>query len=504
MTGERFMFRSMFARLFAMFLGMMLVLITILAMLSYVAIRDDRINARMEELKSQAREIAYLAGQVESSSLNRYLGLETTVELYMQWKAQNVYEEFGAYILVVDRQRNIMDNLNTTLKDNVDIAQTLNVTEIVEAVYRVLSGEEIQVRTNVPGLGGPVFTVAVPWVQRGMVLGAVLIHTSAQVVEAEYKNLIWQVLAGAGVAVLLAAVSVYFFTRQVTKPLAAMAQSARDMAKGRFETQAQATGVSEIQELAAAFNSMAGQLQATENSRREFVANVSHELRSPMTSIQGFVEGMQDGTIPLEEHPKYLKIVGDEAKRLTKLIADLLNLSRLEQSSQKPVMQPFDINELIRRVAVRRANDIDQKNLEMEIDFHKEQCYCLGDSDRIEQVVINLLDNAIKFTPEGGQVRIETTQEDKKVLVTVSDNGEGILPQDQPHIFERFYKADKAHTVGKGTGLGLSICRRILEAHGETIRLLPTRQGAAFQFTLSQASAKGGREKGEQGEEDAV
>ena len=494
------MFRSMFARLFSVFLGLLLTLITVWALLSYVTIRNDRINARMEELKSQAREIAYLASQAEFETWSNF-GLTASAKQYMQWKARKVYDEFGALIVVMDRYGKIRHILFNDLEDNADITKTLSGEEFISALYQAMSGKEIQIRTNVPGLGGPVFTVAVPWGQGMTVLGAVFIHTRAQVVEAEFKNLVWQVLAGAGVAVLLAVVSVFFITRQLTKPLKGMSMAAGEMARGNFGIKAEEEGVSEIRELAASFNSMAGQLQRTEDTRREFVANVSHELRSPMTSIQGFLEGMQDGTIPPEEHPKYLKIVGDEAKRLTKLIADLLDLSRMEQGSAKPNYQNFDINEMIRRALIRRMADIDHKQLEVDVDFAQEQCYCWGDSDRIEQVVVNLLDNALKFTPEKGKIAWRTRVEGRQAFITLIDDGPGILPQDQPHIFERFYKADKAHTAGKGTGLGLSICRRILGAHGQTIRLLPTDRGAAFEFTLEKGKEKAGRDKPEQEEE---
>ena len=489
------MFRSMFARLFSVFLMLMLVLITVWAALSYVTIRDDRINARMEELKSQARDMAYLAGRVQVSSLDRYFGVDSSAEQYMQWKAQKVYDEFGALIVVVDRQGNIQQhNLYTSLKENADMAQTLNDAEIADALSQALWGKEFQGRTNVPGLGGPVFTVAVPWTRGGVVLGAVFIHTSAQVVEAEYKNLIWQVLSGAGVAVILAVVSLYFITKQLTKPLKSMTANAREMAMGKFDTRADEAGVTEMRELASSFNSMAGQLKQTEESRREFVANVSHELRSPMTSIQGYIEGMRDGTIPPQEHPKYLQIVSDEARRLTKLISDLLDLSRMERGSEGLKMQDFDINEMIRRVLIRRMADIEQKRLEVDVDFQEEQCYCWGDSDRIEQVVVNLLDNALKFTPEKGTITVGTRFEGRQALITVKDDGPGILPDDQPHVFERFYKADKAHTSGKGTGLGLSICKRILEAHGQSIRLVPKGSGAAFEFTLEKGRGKTGRD----------
>ena len=494
------MFRSMFSRLFSVFLGLMLILITIWAYLSYVTIRNDRINARLDELKSQAREIAYLAWQADFESWSNF-GLSSSSDQYLQWKAKQVYDEFGALIVVMDRYGDIRHILYNEQGDNSDIKKTLTGEEFLAVLYQAMAGKEVQIRTNVPGLGGPVFTVAVPWGQGKTVLGAVFIHTRAQVVEAEFKNLLWQVSAGAGIAVLLAVISLYFVTRQLTKPLKNMSESAKEMAKGRFDTLAEEAGVTEIRELAASFNTMAGQLKHIEESRREFVANVSHELRSPMTSIQGFLEGMQDGTIPPDEHPKYLKIVGDEAKRLTKLIADLLALSRMEQGADKQTFVDFDINEMIRRALIRRMNDIDNKQLEVDVDFLADQCYCWGDSDRMEQVVVNLLDNALKFVPEKGKITLKTRASGDQVVVTISDNGPGVLPQDQPHIFERFYKADKAHTAGKGTGLGLSICRRILEAHGQMIRLLPTEKGAAFEFTLQKGSEKGGREKPVQEEE---
>ncbi len=487
------MFRSMFSRLFSVFLGLMLVLITIWAFLSYVAIRNDRINARLAELKGQAREIAYLAWQADFESWSSF-GFSSSANQYLKWKAKQVYNEFGALIVVMDRYGDIRHILYNEQEDISDISKTITDQEFLAVLHQAMAGREIQIRTNVPGLGGPVFTVAVPWGQGNTVLGAVFIHTRAQVVEAEYKNLLWQVLAGAGSAVLLAVISLYFVTRQLTKPLKNMSEAAKEMAKGRFETAAKEAGVMEIRELAASFNSMAGQLKRLEESRREFVANVSHELRSPMTSIQGFLEGMQDGTIPPQEHPKYLKIVSDEAKRLTKLIADLLALSRMEQGDTKQNFVDFDINEMIRRALIRRMNDIDHKQLEVDVDFLTEQCYCWGDSDRIEQVVVNLLDNAVKFVPEKGKITLRTRAAGSQAVITVMDDGPGILPQDQPHIFERFYKADKAHTAGKGTGLGLSICRRILEAHGQTIRLLPTERGAAFEFTLEKGREKGGRE----------
>ena len=220
--------------------------------------------------------------------------------------------------------------------------------------------------------------------------------------------------------------------------------------------------------------------------RQEFTANVSHELRSPITAISGYVEGMRDGTIGQEDYPQYLTIVSDETTRLKNLIGDLLKLSRLEKDDAALNKTNFDICELLSRVLLHRTGDLESKKMDVECDFAPEPCMVSADESRIEQVAVNLLDNAIKFTPDGGVIRMSVRVNQGICTVIVQDNGVGISPEDRPHVFERFYTADKAHTSGKGTGLGLSICQRIMEMHGQKITLMDTgdEAGAAFAFTL--------------------
>ena len=375
---------------------------------------------------------------------------------------------------------------------------------LVNAVYpqaelmeQALKGQEVVRQTK--SASGPLFTVLVPWMQESVitnqrtVMGFILIQTAAQTVHAAYRGLIWQtVLVAVGMFLLSAAV-VFFIARQLSRPLSVMAQAAGDMARGNFEARVPEEGGREIQELARAFNQMTAQLSTLEKSRRDFVANVSHELRSPITSIQGFAQGMLDGTIPPEEHEKYLRVVADETHRLSKLIASLLNLSRMENEETSLAYTDFDVNELARRVLISRMTQIEEKSLEIDVQFAQEQCFVRADADQIQQVIINLLDNAIKFTPEGGAITLSTQETEGHISLRVKDTGIGILPQDAPHIFDRFYKADKAHTVGKGTGLGLAICYRIMERHGQTIRLLQGEGGAEFEITLQKGQSGGGQ-----------
>ena len=194
---------------------------------------------------------------------------------------------------------------------------------------------------------------------------------------------------------------------------------------------------------------------------------------------------MLDGTIPPESHTQYLSIVSSETRRLSKLIGELLALSRLEREDAALDMADFDVCDLLERVFLRRMGDIDARQLDVDCDFDPEPCYVRADMARIEQVAVNLIDNAIKFTPDGGRIELRVRVEEGLCTVTVQDNGVGILPEDRPRVFERFFTAERAHTSGKGTGLGLSICQRIMEMHGQSIRLLDTPEGAAFAFTLT-------------------
>ena len=480
------MFKSMFARLFTLFMAVLLLALSLLSFYSYVSIRDTYVNARMAELNKEARDIAHIVG-VSNLFRASIFSADSVADNMIQWKATTVFEEFGAYIVIVDRRGRAMQNIGVIYQHDPDFAQALDMKEITNALNDALNGKEVLMQTVLPGASGPAFIVAVPWLQYDAVQGAVFIHTSAQVIEAAYSELFFQVAAIMTAATLACAMLAFWFVRRVTDPLKGMAGAAVRMAEGDFNVRAEASKIREVDKLAGAFNSMIDKLSALEHSRREFVANVSHELRSPITSIRGFIEGMRDGTIPPEAHDQYLGIVSDETKRLSKLITDLLSLSRLEQGSEVLQITVFDINELIRRVLIRRLTDIELKNLTMNVCFEDRPQYVSADQDRIEQVVVNLLDNAIKFTPEDGTITLLTEENGEMVIVTVSDTGAGISKEDREHIFERFYTADKAHTSGKGTGLGLSICKRILEHHNCRLTLVDegdSRPGATFRFSL--------------------
>ena len=477
----------MFARIMAVVLTVILLLTGMLSGIGWIALREQQTETVMETLRTEAREIAYLAGQRTGSPGFPFFDRgQSTQSMYLQQKATAVYDQYGAYILVVDRNGRIMDNMNVAYADNPDFAKTLDRQDIMEGLRRVLGGEEIELHVILEG--NDYFTVGVPFVQSGRVLGAVFMQTPAQVIEGGAEALLLPVAGIAAAACVLAGLVLFLILRGVLKPLNRLTDAARTLADGDFSARVPSTkSTREVEELSAAFNTMADELSAVETSRREFVANVSHELRSPITAISGYIEGMRDGVIPPADYDKYLGIVSDESKRLSRLIGELLALSRLERDDAALDMADFDVCDLLERVFLRRTGDLEQHHLDVDCDFDPEPCFVHADMARIEQVAVNLIDNAIKFTPDGGCITLRVRVQGALCIVTVADNGVGILPEDRPRVFERFFTADRAHTSGKGTGLGLSICLRIMEMHGQRIRLLDTQQGAAFAFTLELA-----------------
>lgn len=452
---------------------------------AYFIIRDVQINNRVAALKGQAYDIAELAGTVMVPQNDVLFAFNTSpVKRLLEQKTRRLYEDYAAYCLVVDRTGLGSSYFLSILDEHQELKTSFDAGNIATMLQKVLGGEEIVAQLD--SINGPMFTVAVPLLYGQRVLGAVYIQTASQSVHQAYQSLGISIGLSSIALFILAAIISWRFNKKLTKPLTDMAIASRDVAGGHFgkTVSVDESGAREMTDLSIAFNLMSQQLAETEQVRRDFIANVSHELSSPITNIQGFVQGVLDGTIPADDTNKYLGIALDETKRISKLVSSLLKLSKME-SGQTLDLSTFDVHELIRLVSITMMAAMEDKNHELLFNFHEEPLYVIADKDKIEQVLINLLDNAIKYTPKGGQISILTKEDDEKtVTVSVKDNGIGILSEDLPHIFDRFYMAEKAHTSGKGTGLGLAICRKILENHGQHITVSSSQDGTTFNFTL--------------------
>jgi signal transduction histidine kinase len=236
--------------------------------------------------------------------------------------------------------------------------------------------------------------------------------------------------------------------------------------------------------LAGTLNYMASEIARSEDQQKKFVANVSHDFRSPLTSIRGYLEAMLDGTIPAEMHEKYLKIVLNETDRLTKLTNSLLTLNNLNTRGMLLDLTDFDINKVLRDTAATFEGTCRQKNIAIEMVLTDNIMHVNADISKIQQVLYNLIDNAIKFSNRDSVIRIETSMRKNKLFVSVKDTGIGIPKEDLKLIWDRFYKSDASRGKDKkGTGLGLSIVKEIINAHGEMIDVIST-QGAGTEFTF--------------------
>ena len=475
--------RSMFARLISVFLIVILVYSAVQFSIFYITSGRQNQSRTLSALKRQGQDLAYLASESQYNPLTMTFGYSATTRKYIEWKLENLYSQYSSYCLIINSSGRVLVYIDPTLLNDQEVLATLNSEELSDTLSRVVNGEEVELINQTDR--GAMFTVAIPWMQSGRVMGAVIIQTAAQAINASYQRALLPVLISAIVATLLAVVLFLWLARQLSRPLTQMERSANAIAQGDFTIRAPETGSRETRALARAFNDMAVQMESLETSRRDFVANVSHELRSPLTSIQGYLQGMLDGTLPEEEHGEYMSVALDETKRLSKLVSSLLSLSRMEREDVQLHYSDFDLNELARRVLITKEGQIEEKHIDVQVGFEQDDCPVHADADQITQVLVNLLDNAIKFTPDSGRIALMTRTAKDKAVFRISDSGPGVAAEDAPHIFDRFYKADKAHTTGQGTGLGLAICKRIIEKHGEHIELVSgDHEGAAFEFTL--------------------
>ena len=269
----------------------------------------------------------------------------------------------------------------------------------------------------------------------------------------------------------VAFVAVYFMTYEMTKPLRQMSEATKRYAEGDFSMRVHVNGRNEMADLANAFNAMAKDLASLESSRRSFVANVSHELKTPMTTIGGFIDGMLDGTIGDDKREYYLQIVSDEVKRLSRLVVAMLNLSKIEAGELALKRRDFDLSEMIFHTMLGFEQLIEKKSFEITGLENMESTVISGDEDMLTQVVYNLIDNAVKFTPEGGEIHFDVVNDMQKVYVSIRNSGSGVSSEEIARIFERFYKVDKSRSFDvKGAGLGLYIAKSIVEMHGGSIK----------------------------------
>ncbi len=334
-----------------------------------------------------------------------------------------------------------------------------------------------------------VLSVLAPITSNYKVKGYVVIHSDMSDIEKSCNSLLSIFYIILFILLLLSLIILFFFTEIVYIPLRKITHATEEYAAGNMHYEFQVDSDDEIGYLAASLNYMASEIARSEDDQKKFVANVSHDFRSPLTSIRGYLEAMIDGTIPTELHEKYLKIVLNETDRLTKLTNSLLVLNNLNTKGMLLDKTDFDINHVIRDTAATFEGTCRKKNIAIELILTGDEMYVNADMGKIQQVLYNLIDNAIKFSHHDSVIKIETSIYKSKLFVSVKDTGIGIPKDNLKLIWDRFYKSDLSRGKDKkGTGLGLSIVKEIINAHGEHINVISTEGvGSEFIFSLQQA-----------------
>jgi signal transduction histidine kinase len=358
-----------------------------------------------------------------------------------------------------------------------------------EELNALSKGESIEAEGNFGGmLGEPSLTVGYPVFVNSRFAGGVLVHASLLEIQKNFREIyrltLWAILISVAVAYGI----LYIQIRRISDPLKELSEAAKVIAGGEFQKRLDINTGDEIEELGRSFNNMAESLEKIEENRRNFIANISHDLRSPMTSIRGFIEGIVDGTIPEEKREHYLNIVLEESKRLINITNELLELNTMQQGRLEISKEAFELNETIRRKLIAYEGSITAKNLNVIFSMSEEKSFVMSDQLLIERVLSNLIDNAVKFTPERGSIEIKTFDKGDRINIELKNTGTGISEEELGVIWERFHKGDTSRGVYKnGYGLGLAIVKEIISRLDEKIWVSSEEGYVNFTFTIAKA-----------------
>ena len=464
-------FKSIFSRLFCTYAVIALVALSIVGATFTSFLYNYTENTQVDNIMQLASTIEQMTGvfQIEENDIrarNAY-----------RYQLSNLGNLVHADIIVVNSVGEITENTSN---------KVTNVPN--DMLDTALNGKMVRELGDFNGQYDKqkVLTIALPISYNGNIVGVMFFNSMLpKMRETFFEMAKWFVIVLL-ISLAVACVLGYMQSKRLSKPIQDINKAVRDMAAGNFTKRVEVNSRDEIGQLASSFNFMAHSLEELEDQRSRFVSDVSHELRTPMTSISGFVQSILNGAIPKDEEEYYLKIVLEESQRLTKLVNDMLEMTKMSSSEYQLTIEKFDINELIRICIIGMTNKIEERNLDLNFDCKPEKINVLADKDSIKRVVINLLDNAVKFSYPNTTMSVRTWISDGKAHICVGNFGDGIEGADMANIFNRFYKTDKSRSKEKsGAGLGLSFVKNILVLHKQSIWVesVDAKEGSDAKFT---------------------
>ena len=452
--------KSSFGRSFSVFAGILLVALTVLGGSFQMMVQNYLTETSFTRLEQDAAIIQNLAACLDENSMSsREFLMNLDVAAKVSGSDAVICNTKGKVVICSDGTADCghkglyvnRDYLNKVIEQGGDRA-----TGIIKGLYE---DERFLVSSPITN-------------EDGQNLGILIVSSPLAGVNAVLTKISNIFLTIAAFVVLASVAAVSVFARRESKPLQEMAKVANAFGHGNLEARVkiEESYSEEVEELALAFNNMASSLQKSEYRRQEFVANVSHELKTPMTTIAGFIDGILDGTIPPERQSHYLHIVSDEVKRLSRLVRTMLNLSRIDNGELKLRPNDFDISETVLSTVLTFEKSIDEKKIDIRGLDTLQPMQVHGDEDLLHQVVYNLVENAVKFTNTEGYISFNVSDSIDRIVVTIENSGSGIQSDELPLVFEKFYKTDKSRSQDKnGMGLGLYLVRTIIKLHGGDI-----------------------------------
>lgn len=450
----------------------------IFGVFSFIIVTTFVPSVTREQLIREKAENLYLEATLISNTYA--LGLYTS-----ETDLETVKTQLDALAVYLD---SIIRIINPSGRLVLDTNAPLNVEDVVmieDFNPTLTSGSYYTINRFYNTFESDVLSVFAPITSNYMVKGYVVIHCDMQSIQESCNSLLNISYITLVILFLLSLIILIFFTEIVYVPLRKITYATEQYANGNMHYEFQVESDDEIGYLAACLNYMASQIAGAEDDQKKFVANVSHDFRSPLTSIRGYLEAMIDGTIPQDMHEKYLNIVLNETDRLTKLTNSLLSLNNLNTKGMLLDRTDFDLNSVIRSTAASFEGTCRKKVIAIELILTDEEMYVYADMEKIQQVLYNLLDNAIKFSHHNSVIKVETSVKKNKLFLSIKDTGIGIPKADLKLIWDRFYKSDLSRGKDKkGTGLGLSIVKEIINSHGEHINVIST-EGAGSEFIFS-------------------
>ncbi len=483
--GGEAVFKTIYSKYLVSFIALLGIGFCCIAIIVSAVVTDYSINTKTE-LMDRAAKMVYDEIN-KDNNLDKH-GLVWTIE-----NNKNSYD--GLFDIITEFSESnviIIDKDGRVLYHNG--GQNLVSKEVLSdtAMKKVESGDGTSKLSDLDGLFETKrfnYAYSVENEYDGMVGGYIVLSSIYSGMSSVFEQIIKVVLLASLWVFFAAIIIVYFITDRITTPIKQISKAVKKYAKGDFSVRIPVRGEDEIASLAEAFNNMAAELQKIDTTRNTFLSSVSHDLKTPMTSIGGFIDGILDGTIPPEKQSYYLGIVTDEVKRLTRLINTLLDVTRIQSGGIKLSPTRFDVCEMARLILISFEDKINEKQLEIEFNCDDDPSNVFADKDAIHQVIYNIISNAMKFTDKGGKIKIDIAKctSNDKYSVSIYNTGLGIKSEELPYVFDCFYKADASRGLDKtGTGLGMYIAKSRIDAHGEKIGVESEYEKyCRFYFTLS-------------------